>query len=148
MLVALSAVPFVSYQACAHVILWRATDLVVRADHAARRGGQHRPQLRADPDHGLIGAAVATLASYMLLAIAMVIITRGSISISWPWRSAGLSAGIALGACALALALPEDGAWLALRGLAGVAVAASIALMVLRSGRPAGPPGPQASAMA
>lgn len=147
-LVALSAIPFVWYQACAHVILWRATTWWFALTTPVVAAVNIGLNFALIPDHGLTGAAVATLASYMLLATAMVIITRGSISISWPWRSAAISAGIALGACGLALALPEDGAWLALRGLAGIGVAALIALMVLRSPRPARPPEPQASAMA
>lgn len=80
------------------------------------------------PPLGLNGAALATIASYVLLAAVTWSRARTLADVPWDVRALAAAALPAVLACALAFALPDDEVWLLARGL----LAAALALYALR----------------
>lgn len=123
-IVALSAVPYLAYLAAANLIIWRGRTAMMAVATPIAVVFNIGLCIVLIPPMGLDGAALATLAAYVLLGI-LLVAWSGSRS-RVPWNAGRLVVGAlpALAGFALALGLPDDGAWLAVRGVLAAALAA------------------------
>lgn len=94
------------------------------------------------PPLGVDGAALATLISYGLLALLTWSRARRLASIPWNHAANALAAAPAAAALAAALLLPDDGAWLEIRGLIAAALGLA-AIAALTASRRAGQAAPK-----
>ena len=146
-LVALSVVPFVAYCAGMHVLLWQGRTLVIAAATMLAALVNIGLNFALVPSLELYGSAVATLVAYTLLALLIRWRATGLASVPWRRRATLEAAAVAGVLCTLGAVLPTTGAWLVLRGVGVVALAAWLVTLVLHLRRP-GPerPRPQAAA--
>lgn len=140
LLVAVSTLPYLWYLSSANLAIWRArTGRLAFSSVAAAILNLVLCALLVPP-LGLEGAAAATLIAYAFLGAATWLWTRPLAAIPWdPVALARAAAPVAV-AVAVSLALPEDGVWLAIRGLAAAAIGLLVVRIVL-AGR-GGAPGP------
>ena len=85
-------------------------------------------------------SASAHSVNALILAVAAWLFTRTLVSIPWDRIALLRAASPALLAFALALLLPEDGAWLVVRGILGVAAGGVALQWILGRGRTLGAP--------
>ena len=131
-IVALSVLPFVAYTANVQVVLWHGRTLVMAWVTPLVAAVNVGLNFTLVPSLGLVGAAVASVGSYALLAILMGAAARRLASV--PWRSASvveatlMSAGL-VGAAVVA---PTGGSWLVVRLIVVLALLAWLVVTVLR----------------
>ncbi len=133
-LVAVSALPYLAYTAIANLIIWRGRTAVLAIVTPLCVVLNIVLCVVLIPPLGLDGAALATVLAYLALGLLLYWSSRSIDQVPW---DAGRLAAVALPALAglaLALALPDDGAWLALRGALGTALAL-VALTLLTAER-------------
>jgi O-antigen/teichoic acid export membrane protein len=132
-LVALAAVPYVGAVANLHVLYWRRrtrplawTAVIAAASNLALTAAFL-------PPFGLRGAALATIVSYSLHALLLRDRARRLARVPFRRWSAAQSLLLAAALVGLALVLPEGGAWLAVRGLAAIALLGACAAIALHT---------------
>lgn len=139
LLVAVSTLPYLWYLSSANLAVWRArTGRLAISGIAAVVLNLVLCALLVEP-LGLEGAAAATLVAYAFLGAATWLWTRPLASIPWDPGALALAAVPAALAVAVALALPTDGIWLAVRAALAAGIGLRVARIVL-AGR-TGPPG-------
>lgn len=134
-LVALSTLPFLLYVSGANLSIWRARTgrlAVSSAICVVLNLGLCAVLVRS---HGLEGAAAATLLAYLVLGSLTWLWTRRLATIPWDRRRLLLATSPAFAGAMLALALPDDGAWLALRGVLAVGAGLMVISTVLAERR-------------
>lgn len=139
-IVAVSTLPYVWYLSRANIAIWEARTRPLAVMSAVAVVVNLGLCAWLVPAHGLEGAAIATLAAYLILAVAAWLFTRTLVSIPWDRIALLRAASPALLAFALALLLPEDGAWLVVRGILGVAAGGVALHWILGRGRTLGAP--------
>jgi O-antigen/teichoic acid export membrane protein len=129
-IVALSAVPTVSYMASYHVLLWEGRTGVMAWATPVAAGVNIALNLVLIPTFGLEGAAVATVLAYTLLATLYGRAARSLVRVPGGVRPLITAMAWAAIGAAASLILPAEGVWLVLR----TAAALLIGLAVLRYG--------------
>lgn len=128
-LVAASGLPYLWYATSYNVIVWRGRTGILGIATPVTAAFNLGLCALLIPPLGVEGAALATLLAYCLLATLIWARSRHLAEIPWDLRALATSAIPVLIAVPLALILPADGAWLALRGL--VAAALGVAALIL-----------------
>lgn len=131
-LVAVSALPYLLYAAVANVVVWRGRTLILAWTTPLVAIVNIALCAALVPAIGLDGAALATLASYTLLAWLVWARSAGLAQIPWAPRALAQATAPAAAGVALALLLPEEGAGLAARVV--LAGAAGVGALVLLGG--------------
>lgn len=133
-LVAASALPYVFYIAVSNAIIWRGRTMILAWTTPLIAAVNIALCAALIPAVGLDGAALATLASYALLA--WLSWSRGVRLAEIPWDARALARAAAPGVAGvlIALAMPENDVWLVLRGVLA-ALAGLAAMMVLTAHR-------------
>lgn len=135
-IVALSVVPFVAYCGGMHVLLWHGRTLVIAAATTLAALVNIGVNLALVPSLELYGSAIATLVAYSLQAALIRWQARGVASVPWR-RRATVEAVVVTGVlCGLGAVAPTTGAWLVLRGVGVLGLAAWLVTLVLRLRRP------------
>lgn len=138
LIVAVSALPYLWYLSSSNLAVWHArTGRIALASIAAVLLNLGLCVALIGP-FGLEGVAAATLLAYLFLGAATWRWTRPLAAIPWDLPALALAATPAVGGVALALALPEDGAWLGVRAALAAAVGAIVVRRVLADS--GGPP--------
>lgn len=127
-IVALSAIPYLAYLSSANLIIWRGRTLTLAAATPISVAFNIGLCFALIPPLGLEGAALATIAAYVLLSLLLFAWSGARTRIPWDARRLAIACLPALAGFAVALALPDDDAWLVVRGvmacgLAGLALA-------------------------
>ncbi|MBA2521884.1 MAG: lipopolysaccharide biosynthesis protein [Solirubrobacterales bacterium] len=116
-LVAVSGLPYLWYITSYNIVVWRGrTGILGLATPICVAVNLGLCALLIPP-LGLEGAALATLIAYGLLAFLTWLRSRSLAPVPWDLRALSLAASPAIGGLAIALALPDHGAWLVIRGL-------------------------------
>lgn len=136
-LVAASAIPYLWYLTGLNVVIWQGRSGILAIATPVAVTFNLVLCAILIPPMGLVGAALATLAAYLLLGAMTWVRARSMAEVPWDAKALALAAAPAAAGLAVALALPEDGLWLIVRGAlaAGFALAALKALN-LRRGQP------------
>lgn len=142
-LVAAAVVPYVWYLANVHIVFWTGMTRVLAWSTPLTAAVNVGLNFALIPLLGLTGAALATFISFTLLSALVWRRARQLASVPWEWRRLGLISGLALGAMAVALLLPEGDVINALRLLAALGLAGLVIATIARHGElrasPAGP---------
>ena len=131
-LIALAVIPFTAYCANLHILLWHgrtltlawATPLVAAVNVAAN--------FALIPVFGLAGAAIATIVAYTLQALLVGVAARRTTAVPWRVRSFLEATLVTAAAVALAVVMPTNGGWLAVRLVLSLALLAWLLRTVLR----------------
>lgn len=137
-LVALSTLPYFWVSLNSTVLIWSGRTSVFALATPVSVGFNLLLCALLIPPLGLEGAALATLAGYLLLAALTWFGSRSLASVPWDLRVLAIAALPALVAVAFALVIPDHDLWLLLRGLVagGLSVLALTRLTAeLRAGR-------------
>lgn len=121
-IVAVSAIPMVSYMASYHVLLWRGRTGVLTWATPLAAVTNIGLNLLLVPTFGLEGAAVCTVLSYCALALLTGMAARRHGRVPGGMRAAAIGALWAGSALLLSLVLPNEDGWVLVRGLAALAV--------------------------
>jgi O-antigen/teichoic acid export membrane protein len=116
-LIAVSSVLYVWYITSYNVILWRGRTGTLAWATPLSTAANLGLCAALIPPMGLEGAALATFVSYGLLALLTWGRARTMADVPWDVGALARSAAPAAIGLALALALPDDGGWIALRGV-------------------------------
>ncbi len=135
-LTAISVLPYALYLSRVHVIFQqRATRVLAWATPLAAVIGIGTCALLVPP-LGLSGAAVSTIIGYGAQAVLIGLAARRLARVAWPSRATVLTATACLLAVAIAILLPHDGVWLAVRLGLGLLLTASLLAMARRAVTP------------
>ena len=127
-LIALAAVPFVTYCSHLHILLWHGRTFVLAWVTPLVALVNVGANLALVPVLGLVGAAVATVISYALQATLVGVAARRLGSVPWRVRAFIEASVVSGSAVAVAAVVPARGAWLGVRA----AVAAALFVWLVR----------------
>lgn len=130
--VAASALPYLLYTTGINILIWRGRSGVMAIATPVAVTFNLVLCALLIPPWGLTGAAIATLAAYMLLGGLIWARARTLAQVPWDARAVALAVAPGLAGLAIALALPEHGVWLGVRGLVAIGFGLA-ALALLRS---------------
>ncbi len=131
-LVALSAVPFVSYCASLQVVLWHGRTGVLALLTPVAAAVNLGANIVLVPVLGLSGAALATVVSYAVLAALMHLAADRLHRVDWRYGSLARALALTGFAVALSALAPAGGAWLGVRLVVALALAGVLATVVRR----------------
>lgn len=123
-IVALSALPYLVYLSSANLIIWHGRTLVLGAATPIAVALNIALCALLIPPLGLEGAALATIVAYVLLGALLFAWSGSRAQVPWERWRLGVAALPAFAGFAVALALPDDGGWLIVRGILAVGLAA------------------------
>lgn len=125
-IVALSALPMVSYMASYHVLVWEGRTAAMALTTPLAAFANIALALLLIPALGLEGAAIATVLAYSLLAILTGLAARRLVRVP-SGASALVTSAVGAGTVvAVSLVLPQEGVWLIVRVLATLAIGSAI----------------------
>lgn len=133
-LVAASALPYLGYAAISNVVIWQGRTSILAWTTPVIAAVNIALCALLIPAIGLVGAALATLISYVLLAWLTWACSRRLAEIPWAPRPLAHAMFPGVVGVILALVLPEQDAWLVIRGMLA-ALAGLAALAVLATHR-------------
>ncbi len=130
--VALSVLPFVAYTASVQVVLWHGRTLVMAWVTPLVAAVNIGLNVVLIPPLGLLGAALASVVSYVLLAFLIGSAARRLASV--PWRVRSLLGATLMSGCLVSAAVvaPAAGLWLIIRFVVALALLATLIATVLR----------------
>jgi O-antigen/teichoic acid export membrane protein len=134
-LVAVSSIPYLAYLTGLNVLIWRARTRALAIATPLSVVVNIALCFLLIPPYGLVGAAIATLVAYVLLGAFIWGRARRLATVDWDRRALASALAPGVAGTVAALALPEGGAWLVVRGLLATALAA-FALARLTTWRP------------
>jgi O-antigen/teichoic acid export membrane protein len=134
-LVAVSSIPYLAYLTGLNVLIWRARTRALAIATPIAVVVNIALCFLLIPPWGLVGAAIATVVAYVLLGAMIWGRARHLAPVEWDRRALASAMAPGVVGTAAALAMPEDGAWLAVRALVAAAFGA-LALLRLTSWSP------------
>lgn len=130
--VALAAMGYVGYASAVQVLFQLRRPRILAIVTPAVAAGNILANIAVVPRLGIVGAALITVATYAVQALAVWLHSRSMSDVPWSYRNAGATWAIATSAVTASALLPTSSLWIGLRMMAAVIGIAAAACLFVR----------------